>query len=249
MGENFSLSGKNALVTGGSSGIGLAIAKAFVAAGARVVVSGRSAKALGEAIKVLGSNCISVEADVKSVTEIELMFNTISQNFGALDIVVANAGTASPVLMDSTTEALFDEIVTTNLKGTYFTVQKSLPHLNQGASLILISSAVGQLGVPGLSVYGATKAAVRALSRSFSAELMEQNFRVNTLSPGPIDTPLFTKMDVSPDELATMIENNIPLKRIGTPEEIGQAAVFLASDASAYMVGSELVVDGGHSQI
>ena len=249
MGENFSLSGKNALVTGGSSGIGLAIAKAFVAAGARVVVSGRSAKALGEAIKVLGSNCISVEADVKSVTEIELMFNTISQNFGALDIVVANAGTASPVLMDSTTETLFDEIVTTNLKGTYFTVQKSLPHLNQGASVILISSAVGQLGVPGLSVYGATKAAVRALSRSFSAELMEQNFRVNTLSPGPIDTPLFTKMDVSPDELATMIENNIPLKRIGTPEEIGQAAVFLASDASAYMVGSELVVDGGHSQI
>jgi len=249
MGENFSLSGKNALVTGGSSGIGLAIAKAFVAAGARVVVSGRSAKALGEAIKILGSNCISVEADVKSVTEIELMFNTISQNFGGLDIVVANAGTASPVLMDSTTEALFDEIVTTNLKGTYFTVQKSLPHLNQGASVILISSAVGQLGVPGLSVYGATKAAVRALSRSFSAELMEQNFRVNTLSPGPIDTPLFTKMDVSPDELATMIENNIPLKRIGTPEEIGQAAVFLASDASAYMVGSELVVDGGHSQI
>ena len=249
MGENFSLSGKNALVTGGSSGIGLAIAQAFVAAGARVVVSGRSAKALDEAIKVLGSNCISVKADVKSVTEIDLMFNTISQKVGALDIVVANAGTASPVLMDSTTEALFDEIVTTNLKGTYFTVQKSLPHLNNGASVILISSAVGQLGVPGLSVYGATKAAVRALSRSFSAELMEQNVRVNTLSPGPIDTPLFTKMEVSPDELATMIENTIPLKRIGKPEEIGQAAVFLASDASAYIVGSELVVDGGHSQI
>ena len=237
------------LITGGSSGIGLAIAKAFVAAGARVVVSGRSAKALGEAIKVLGSNCISVEADVKSVTEIELMFNTISQNFGGLDIVVANAGTASPVLMDSTTEALFDEIVTTNLKGTYFTVQKSLPHLNQGASVILISSAVGQLGVPGLSVYGATKAAVRALSRSFSAELMAQNIRVNTLSPGPVDTPIFTKMGMPPDEVATMVETNIPLKRMGKPEEIGQAAVFLASDASAYMVGSELVVDGGHSQI
>ena len=240
---------KNALVTGGSTGIGFAVAQAFVDEGAQVVISGRTASTLDEATRTIGSNCISVEADVKSVTEIELMFNTISQNFGGLDIVVANAGTASPVLMDSTTEALFDEIVTTNLKGTYFTVQKSLPHLNQGASVILISSAVGQLGVPGLSVYGATKAAVRALSRSFSAELMEQNFRVNTLSPGPIDTPLFTKMDVSPDELATMIENNIPLKRIGTPEEIGQAAVFLASDASAYMVGSELVVDGGHSQI
>ena len=142
MGENFSLSGKNALVTGGSSGIGLAIAQAFVAAGARVVVSGRSAKALDEAIKVIGSNCISVEADVKSVTEIELMFNTISQNFGALDIVVANAGIAAPVLMDATTEALFDEIVMTNLKGTYFTIQKSLPHLNQGASVILILSLI-----------------------------------------------------------------------------------------------------------
>ena len=151
--------------------------------------------------------------------------------------------------MDATTEALFDEIVMTNLKGTYFTVQKSLPHLNQGASVILISSAVGQLGVPGLSIYGATKAAVRALSRSFSAELIDRKIRVNTLSPGPVDTPIFKKMGVPPEQLSLHIEEDIPLKRMGKPEEIGQAAVFLASDDAAYMVGSELVVDGGHSQI
>ena len=204
---------------------------------------------MDEATKNKGSDCIAVEADVKSVKQIESLFHAVSGHFDGLDIVVANAGIASNILMDSTTEALFDEMVMTNLKGTYFTVQKSLPYLNQGASVILIASAVGQLGVPGLSIYGATKAAIRALSRSFSAELMEQNVRVNTLSPGPIDTPLFTKMGVPPDELATMIENDIPLKRMGKPEEIGQAAVFLASDASAYMVGSELVVDGGHSQI
>ena len=249
MGNNLRLSGKKALVTGGSSGIGFAVAQAFVEEGAQVVISGRTTNNLDEATRTLGSNCVAVEVDVKSVKQIESLFNKVSKHFDGLDIVVANAGIASPVLMESTTEALFDEMVMTNFKGTYFTVQKSLPHLNEGASVILISSAVGQLGVPGLSIYGATKAAVRALSRSFSAELIDQNVRVNTLSPGPIDTPIFTKMGVPPDELATMIETDIPLKRMGKPEEIGQAAVFLASDASAYMVGSELVVDGGHSQI
>ena len=249
MGNNLRLSGKNALVTGGSTGIGFAVAQAFVDEGAQVVISGRTADTLDEATRTIGSNCIAVEVDVKSVKQIETLFNTVSGHFDGLDIVVANAGIASPVLMDATSEALFDEMVMTNIKGTYFTVQKSLPHLNKGASVILISSAVGQLGVPGLSIYGATKAAVRALSRSFSAELIDRKIRVNTISPGPVDTPLFTKMGVPPDELATMIETDIPLKRMGKPEEIGQAAVFLASDASAYMVGSELVVDGGHSQI
>ena len=249
MGNNLRLSGKNALVTGGSSGIGFAIAQAFVDEGAQVVISGRTASTLNGATKTIGSNCIAVEADVKSVTQIEFLFDTISQKFGALDIVVATAGIASPVLMDATTEELFDEMVMTNLKGTYFTVQKSLPYLNQGASIILMSSAVGQLGVKGLSIYGATKAAIRALARSFSAELIDRKIRVNTLSPGPVDTPIFKKMGVPPEQLSLHIEKDIPLKRMGKPEEIGQAAVFLASDASAYMVGSELVVDGGHSQI
>ena len=249
MGNNLRLSGKNALVTGGSTGIGFAVAQAFVDEGAQVVISGRTASTLDEATKAIGSNCIAVKADVKSVKHIESLFDTVSGHFEGLDIIVANAGIASPVHIDAVSEKLFDEMVMTNLKGTYFTVQKSLPHLNQGASVILISSAVGQLGVPGLSIYGATKAAVRALSRSFSAELIDRKIRVNSLSPGPVDTPIFTKMGVPPDELATMIETDIPLKRMGKPEEIGQAAVFLASDDAAYMVGSELVVDGGHSQI
>lgn len=249
MGDQLGLSGKNALVTGGSSGIGLAIAQAFVNAGARVAISGRRADTLDEAINIIGSNCIAVEADIKSVKQIESLFKTVSEEFSHLDIVVANAGIANPVPLDSANEELFDEIVETNFKGTFFTVQKSLPYLKQGASIILISSAVGHLGVPGLSIYGATKAAIRALARSFSAELIDQKVRVNTLSPGPVDTPIFTKMGMPTEELAAHIESDIPLKRMGKPEEIGQTAVFLASAASEYMVGSELVVDGGHSQI
>ena len=166
-----------------------------------------------------------------------------------MDIVVANAGIARVAPLELTDEDLFDEIINTNIKGTYFTIQNSLPYLNTGASVILVSSAVSHVGVPGLSVYGASKAAIRALARSFSAELIGRGIRVNTLSPGPVDTPIFNKMGVNSQDLSTHIENDIPLKRMGKPEEIGLTAVFLASDESSYMVGSELVVDGGHSQI
>ena len=243
------LSGKNAVVTGGSSGIGLAIAQAFVEEGAKVAITGRDADVLNEAVKVIGSDSISVPADVKSVSQIALMFKTVSEQLGGLDILVANAGIAVARSLDDASEELFDEIVHTNLRGTYFTVQKSLPYLNQGASIILISSALGQLGIPGLSIYGATKAAIRSLARSFSAELINRDIRVNTLSPGPVDTPIFGKMGMQPEDLATHIEIDIPLKRMGRPEEIGHTAVYLASDESAYMAGSELIIDGGHSQI
>mgnify|MGYP001405028152 FL=1 len=243
------LLGKNAVVTGGSSGIGLAIAQAFVEEGAKVAITGRDADVLNEAVKVIGSDSISVPADVKSVSQIALMFKTVSEQLGGLDILVANAGIAVARSLDDASEELFDEIVQTNLRGTYFTVQKSLPYLNQGASIILISSALGQLGIPGLSIYGATKAAIRSLARSFSAELINRDIRVNTLSPGPVDTPIFGKMGMQPEDLATHIEIDIPLKRMGRPEEIGHTAVYLASDESAYMAGSELIIDGGHSQI
>ena len=243
------LLGKNAVVTGGTSGIGLAIAKAFVEEGAKVAVTGRNPDDLNEAVKVVGSNSISVQADVKSVSQIALLFKTVSEQLGGLDILVANAGIAVARSLDDASEELFDEIVCTNLRGTYFTVQKSLPYLNQGASIILISSALGQLGIPGLSIYGATKAAIRSLARSFSAELINRDIRVNTLSPGPVDTPIFGKMGMQPEDLATHIEIDIPLKRMGRPEEIGHTAVYLASDESAYMAGSELIIDGGHSQI
>ena len=243
------LSGKKAVVTGGSSGIGLAIAQAFVSEGAKVVLSGRSADALEKAVNVLGAKSSSVQANVQSIKEITQLFKSAAERLGRLDIVVANAGIADAATLEAASEEMFDEIIETNFKGTYFTVQKSLPYLNLGASIILVSSAVGQLGVPGLSIYGATKAAVRALARSFSAELTTKGIRVNTLSPGPVDTPIFTKMGVSVDDLAKHIENDIPLKRMGTPEEIGRAAVFLACDDSTFMAGSELVIDGGHSQI
>ena len=243
------LLGKNAVVTGGSSGIGLAIAQAFVEEGAKVAITGRDADVLNEAVKAIGSDSISVPADVKSVSQIALMFKTVSEQLGGLDILVANAGIAVARSLDDASEELFDEIVRTNLRGTYFTVQKSLPYLNQGASIILISSALGQLGIPGLSIYGATKAAIRSLARSFSAELINRDIRVNTLSPGPVDTPIFGKMGMQPEDLATHIEIDIPLKRMGRPEEIGHTAVYLASDESAYMAGSELIIDGGHSQI
>ena len=243
------LLGKNAVVTGGSSGIGLAIAQAFVEEGAKVAITGRDADVLNEAVKVIGSDSISVPADVKSVSQIALMFKTVSEQLGGLDILVANAGIAVARSLDDASEELFDEIVRTNLRGTYFTVQKSLPYLNQGASIILISSALSQLGIPGLSIYGATKAAIRSLARSFSAELINRDIRVNTLSPGPVDTPIFGKMGMQPEDLATHIEIDIPLKRMGRPEEIGLTAVYLASDESAYMAGSELIIDGGHSQI
>ena len=243
------LSGKKAVVTGGSSGIGFAIAQAFVNEGAKVVLSGRSADALEKAVNVLGVNSSSVQANVQSIKEITQLFKSAVEQVGRLDIVIANAGIADAATLEAASEELFDDIIETNFKGTYFTVQKSLPYLNPGASIILVSSAVGQLGVPGLSIYGATKAAVRALARSFSAELITKGIRVNTLSPGPVDTPIFTKMGVSVDDLAKHIENDIPLKRMGTPEEIGRAAVFLACDDSTFMAGSELVIDGGHSQI
>ena len=243
------LSGKKAVVTGGSSGIGFAIAQAFVNEGAKVVLSGRSADALEKAVNVLGAKSSSVQANVQSIKEITQLFKSAVEQVGRLDIVIANAGIADAATLEAASEELFDDIIETNFKGTYFTVQKSLPYLNPGASIILVSSAGGQLGVPGLSIYGATKAAVRALARSFSAELITKGIRVNTLSPGPVDTPIFTKMGVSVDDLAKHIENDIPLKRMGTPEEIGRAAVFLACDDSTFMAGSELVIDGGHSQI
>ena len=243
------LAGKNAVVTGGGSGIGFAIAQAFVDEGAKVMLSGRNAKALERAVSMLGPNSKSLVANVKSLEQITLLFTSAAEQFGSLDIVVANAGIALAAPFETASEEMFDQIVETNFKGAYFTVQKSLPYLNARASIILVSSAVGQLGVPGLSIYGATKAGIRALARSFSAELVNKGIRVNALSPGPVDTPIFTKMGVSAKDLASHIENDIPLKRMGEPEEIGRAAVFLASDDSTFMAGSELVVDGGHSQL
>jgi len=243
------LDGKKALITGGSSGIGFATASALSREGAKVLISGRNKNSLEEACKKIGDDSSFVVADISNIRQIESLFSESAKHLGQIDVLVVNAGVAKVASVEETSEAIFDEIVNTNLKGTYFTVQKAIPLLSKGASVILVSSALGNVGANGLSVYGATKAGIRSLSRSFSAEFLEKKIRVNTLSPGPTETPIFERMGSNREQLDRHIKEDIPIQRMGTPEEIARAAVFLATSDSSYMLGSELVVDGGHSQI
>ncbi len=243
------LKGKKALITGGSSGIGLATASAFNKEGAKVLISGRNKFSLEKACKKIGDDSSFVVADVSNVLQINSLFSEAAKYLAQIDVLVVNAGVAKVASVEETSEALFDEIVNINLKGTYFTVQKAIPLLSKGASVILVSSALGNVGANGLSVYGATKAGIRSLSRSFSSEFLEKEIRVNTLSPGPTETPIFERMGSDPEQLDRHIKEDIPVQRMGSPKEIARAAVFLATSDSSYMLGSELVVDGGHSQI
>ena len=243
------LKGKKALITGGSSGIGLATAIAFNKEGAKVLISGRNKLSLEKACKKIGDDSSFVVADVSNVLQINSLFSEAAKYLAQIDVLVVNAGVAKVASVEETSEAIFDEIVNINLKGTYFTVQKAIPLLSKGASVILVSSALGNVGANGLSVYGATKAGIRSLSRSFSSEFLEKEIRVNTLSPGPTETPIFERMGSDQEQLERHIKEDIPVQRMGTPEEIARAAIFLATSDSSYMLGSELVVDGGHSQI
>ena len=243
------LKGKKALITGGSSGIGLATASAFNKEGAKVLISGRNKLSLEKACKKIGDDSSFVVADVSNVLQINSLFSEAAKYLVQIDVLVVNAGVAKVASVEETSEAIFDEIVNTNLKGTYFTVQKAIPLLSKGASVILVSSALGNVGANGLSVYGATKAGIRSLSRSFSSEFLEKEIRVNTLSPGPTETPIFERMGSDPEQLDRHIKEDIPVQRMATPKEIARAAIFLATSDSSYMLGSELVVDGGHSQI
>jgi NAD(P)-dependent dehydrogenase (short-subunit alcohol dehydrogenase family) len=246
------LDGRRAVVTGGSSGIGFAIAREFVAEGARVAIFGRDPAALDRAVTALGPTAVGVRGDVARTADLERLFREAAAAFGGIDIVVANAGIAPLTPIEGTDEATFDRVSDTNFKGTFFTVQKALPYLESGASVILMSSALGQLGVPDHAVYGATKAAIRALGRSLCAALLPRGVRVNVLTPGPVATPIFDKMGLPAEVLANPDETllaDVPVKRFGQPREIARAAVFLASSDSTFMAGSELVADGGHSQI
>jgi NAD(P)-dependent dehydrogenase (short-subunit alcohol dehydrogenase family) len=246
------LAGRKAVVTGGSSGIGLAIAEEFIAEGAQVAIFGRDRAALDSAATALGPPAFAVEGDVTRLADLERLFREADRRMGGIDIVVANAGIGIVTPIDGTDEATFDRVADTNFKGTFFTVQKSLPYLKTGASVILVSSALGQLGVPDLAVYGATKAAIRSLGRSLCAALLPRGIRVNVLSPGPTATPIFDKSGLPREVLDNRDEvllADVPVKRFARPREMARAAVFLASDDSTYMAGSELVADGGHSQI
>src|SRR5881296_2028373 len=246
------LDGKIALVTGGNSGIGLATAKEFAGEGAYVFITGRREPELAAAVKEIGSNVTGVQGDVSNLGDLDRLFAQVKREKGTLNIVFANAGIAQYVPLGEITEEHYDAIFTINVKGLLFTVQKALPLLPDGASIILNASIVASKGLPANSVYSATKAAVRAFARTWTTDLQARRMRVNAVSPGPIDTPGLNDLMASTgagEQRLKMLSNIVPLGRLGTPKEIAKAVVFLASDDSSYITGTELFVDGGFAQV
>ena len=246
------LDGKVALVTGGSTGIGLATAERFVAEGATVFITGRRKEELDAAVKRIGRNVHAVQGDVSKLADIDRLYATIREKAGRLDVLFANAGGGEFAPLGQITEAHYDKWFGINVKGVLFTVQKALPLMPDGASIILNASIVSIQGVPAFSVYSATKAAVRSFARTWTSDLKGRRIRVNALSPGPIDTPAvdgLVKTEEEAKQFKAAMAANVPLGRIGEPDEIAKAAVFLASDDSSYVSGIELFVDGGMVQV
>jgi NAD(P)-dependent dehydrogenase (short-subunit alcohol dehydrogenase family) len=246
------LEGKIALVTGGSSGIGLATAQLFVKEGAYVYITGRRQAELDKAVKRIGSQVKAIRADVSKLADLDQLFAQIKQEKGRLDVLFANAGQASFIPLGSITEELYEQTFGTNVKGVLFTVQKALPLIPDGGSIILNGSVVGQKGFAASSVYSATKAAVRSFARTWTTDLKDRKIRVNTISPGPIETPIFDGFAETAEErqaVKAKFASTVPLGRMGQPDEIGKAALFLASDDASYVAGAELFVDGGTGQV
>jgi NAD(P)-dependent dehydrogenase (short-subunit alcohol dehydrogenase family) len=245
------LEGKIALITGGNSGIGLAAAKEFVNEGAYVFITGRRDPELTAAVKEIGRNVSSVQGDASNLGDLDRLFAIIKREKGKLDIVFANAGAANFASLGKITEEHFDSIFNINVKGLLFTVQKALPLMPDGASIILNASIVASKGSPQWSVYSATKAAVRSFARTWTTDLKDRRIRVNAVSPGFTDTPGLSELlgSETGQQRKKMISNSVPLGRFGTPEEIAKAVVFLASDDSSYVTGTELFVDGGVAQV
>jgi NAD(P)-dependent dehydrogenase (short-subunit alcohol dehydrogenase family) len=242
------LTNKTAIVTGGSNGIGLSIAKRFVSEGAKVAITGRSQTNIDHALKEIGPNGFGIQGDVSSLNDLRRIYQTAQKHLGLVDILIVNAGVYVLGPLADFTEEQFDKVSDINFKGVFFSVQQALPVLKDGASIVLVSSTVNGKGVPNHAAYAATKAAVRSLARSFSAELLDRKIRVNTLTPGPVDTNVFNSVASSAEEANAMKEamgNFTPVKRLAKPEEIAAAAVYLASDDSAFMLGAEMLVDGG----
>jgi len=246
------LEGKIALITGGNSGIGLATAKQFVNQGAYVFITGRRDPELAAAVNEIGKNVTGVQGDVSNLGDLDRLFTQIKREKGRLDIVFANAGVAKFAPVGKITEELYDSIFNINVKGLLFTVQKALPLLPDGASIILNASIVGSKGFSANSVYSATKAAVRSFARTWTTDLKDRRIRVNAISPGSIDTPGLSDLLASSEtgeQRKKMISTMVPLGRFGKPDEIAKAVVFLASDDSSYVTGIELFVDGGIAQV
>ena len=247
------LAGKIAVITGGSSGIGLATAKRFVEEGACVVITGRREKELKEAAVFIGRNVTTVAGDVSRLEDLDRLYSVVKEKHGHIDTLFANAGAGTVAPLAMATEAHFDQTFDVNVKGLFFTVQKALPLFKDGGSIILTSSVSNVLGLPGFSVYAASKAAVRNFARAWTLELKDRKIRVNSMSPGPTETPALEKTTgLTPEQAeqaAAQFASQIPLGRRGRPEEIAAAVVFLASDESSFIAGVDLAVDGGMAQV
>jgi NAD(P)-dependent dehydrogenase (short-subunit alcohol dehydrogenase family) len=246
------LTGKIAVITGGNSGIGLATAKLFVDEGAKVVLFGRDAATLDRAVTTLGPAATGVQGDVTSGDDLTRLFDSVKRQHGGVDILFANAGVAEFVPIAAMTAEHFDKLFEINVKGVLHTVVKAQALLRDGAAIVLTTSGANQIGMPGSSVYSATKAAVRSFARTLSAELIGRGIRVNAVSPGPVATPIFGRMGMNEEQmkgLEAQMASQVPLKRVAAPSEIARAVLFLASSDSSYVVGAELVVDGGLTQL
>jgi NAD(P)-dependent dehydrogenase (short-subunit alcohol dehydrogenase family) len=246
------LEGKVAVVTGGNSGIGLATAKRLQEEGARVAIAGRSRKTLDDAVRAIGNGVVAVQADVAKLTDVDKLYAEVSKKLGKIDVLFVNAGVAKFAPLAETSESLYDENFDINIKGAYFTIQKALPFLKDGASIILNTSVAGSTGNPGTSAYSATKAALRSLARTTAAELVGRGIRVNTVAPGPVVTPIIEKTGLpkeAVDQFSKEIVAKVPMKRFGQPEEVAGVVAFLASQDASYITGVEINVDGGLGQI
>lgn len=246
------LEGKIALVTGGSSGIGLATARLFRAHGAQLVITGRDPAGLERAQQQLGDEVLALRSDAGDLRQIDALMAAIGQRHGRLDTLVLNAGVALAAPIETASEAQFDEMLAVNVKGAFFTIQKALPLLPRGASIIVVTSIANQVGTPAMSIYGATKAALRSLVQTLALELVGRGIRANAISPGPIATPIFDRFGLpaaAVQGVKAQIEARSPMQRFGEPDEVARVALFLASDDASYVVGDEIVVDGGMSVV
>ena len=240
------LSGKVAVITGGTEGIGFATAQLFVDEGAYVFITGRRQKELDEAVKAIGRNVTGVQGDVAKLADLDRLYEVVGKEKGRIDIILANAGFGALAPFGEITEEHFDSLFNVNVKGALFTVQKGLSLLKDGGSIIIVGSVAGSKGTPGFCVYAATKAAVRSFVRTLTSDLKDRRIRSNVISPGPINTPLVSRLPA--DDIARLT-STIPLGRVGEPHEVAKAALFLASDDSSFVTGIELFVDGGRAQI
>lgn len=242
------LSDKTALITGGNSGIGLAAAKLFLEHGARLAITGRDLESLEQARQTLGEDVLAVRSDASKISDIELLMALAEERFGRLDVLFVNAAIAHAAPFELVTEEQFDEMTAVNFRGVFFTIQKALPLLSNNSSIIVTNSIANRMGSPNFSVYGACKAALRSLVQTLGLELIGRGIRINAISPGPIDTPMYGRVGL-PGEVEQAVKAEIhrksPIKRFGEPEEVAKVALFLASEDSSYIVGEEIVVDGG----